>query len=76
MWNQYPSTFCFIILPVIMSRCKDETLGINFGNLIFSLPKKEKELIRKIEKLLYKINSTEAAIRFNEICLREGLLPK
>ena len=62
-----------------MSGCMDETLvenGISFGKLIYSLRKKEKKLVRNIEKLLYKYNSAETAIKFNEICLKEGLLPK
>ena len=36
----------------------------NFGNLLFPLPVQEKTLIRKLEKLTYKLN---AAIRYIDI---------
>ena len=29
-----------------------------------------------MERILYKINSAKTAVKFNEICLKEGLLPK
>ena len=49
---------------------------VNFGNILFSLPLEEKNLARKLEKLLYKLNAAEAAAVYNKICLQEGLLPK
>ena len=45
------------------------------GNLVFSLPAEEKNLARRLEKLLYKLNAAEAAVKYNRICLQEGLLP-
>ena len=48
----------------------------NFGNLLFPLPVQEKTLIRKLEKLTYKLNAAETAITFNTTCINEGLLPK
>ena len=48
---------------------------IDFGRLLFNLPTAEKNLIRKLEKLIYKQNAAETAITFNSTCLNEGLLP-
>ena len=48
----------------------------NFGEIIFPLPLEEKVLVRKLEKLYYKLNAAETAATFNKICLQEGLLPK
>ena len=47
---------------------------INIGLLLSELCPSEKSIVRKIEKQYYKINATEAAIIFNETCLKEGLL--
>ena len=47
----------------------------NFGEIIFPLPLEEKVLVRKLEKLYYKLNAAETAATFNKICLQEGLLP-
>ena len=49
---------------------------MSFGRLIHGFSGTEKQLIRKIEKLLYKYNSAVIAEKFNKICLNEGLLPK
>ena len=49
-----------------MSKSLDET-SVNFGRILYGLPKEIKKTFRNIEKLLYKINSVETAIIFNEI---------
>ena len=48
----------------------------NLGNLLFPLPYQEKHLIRRLEKSIYKLNSAETAVVFNQTCLQEGLLPR
>ena len=48
---------------------------MNIGNLLYPLPENIKGLIRKIEKEIYKLNGLETAVIFNQICLKEGLLP-
>ena len=47
-----------------------------FGHLLSTLPAEEKSTVRRIEKILYKINAAETAILFNTTCINEGLLPK
>ena len=60
-----------------MSRRLDETsVPQPFGQVIYGLPMEVKKISRKIEKLLYKYNSADTAIKFDEMCLKEGLLPK
>ena len=61
-----------------MSRCIDETSVPlqSFGSILYGLPTEIKKIIRNIEKLLYKLNSVETAIIFNQCCLKESLLPK
>ena len=44
----------------------------NFGNLVFSLPQEEKKIVRKLERLHYKLNAAEAAAIFNNIYLQGG----
>ena len=62
-----------------MSPESDETLTpvnrVNIGNLLFSLPLQERSLIRKLEKVYYKLNAAETAVTFNRTCINEGLLP-
>ena len=48
---------------------------MNIGQLLINLSDSEKKVIRKIEKINYKINGAEVAKIFNETCIREGLLP-
>ena len=75
-----PIFLCMSSLSVIMSnRELDETLAnttLNFGQLLFHLQPEEKKIVRKIEKVSYKINAADTAIVFNNTCLKEGLLPK
>ena len=62
-----------------MSNVLDETLANtseNFGQLLFHLNSEEKKIVRKIEKVIYKINAADTAIIFNNTCLKEGLLPE
>ena len=47
-----------------------------FGHLLSTLPVEEKSFVRRIEKILYKINAAETAVLFNTTCINEGLLPK
>ena len=47
----------------------------NLGHPLFSLPPKEKSLVRKLEKSLYKLNAAETAVTFDKICLKDGFLP-
>ena len=51
------------------------TLQMNFGQLIHPLPNFEKSIVRRIEKISYKINAAEVAILFNECCIKEGFYP-
>ena len=46
------------------------------GSLLSTLPAEEKIVIRRIEKILYKINAAETALLYNKTCIKEGLLPK
>ena len=64
--------------PAVPARTPSSTppVGSSFGDLIYHLPAEEKSLIRRIEKILYKINAAESAVAFNFTCLNEGLLPK
>ena len=76
--NPYPSTCCFITQTVTMNKSLFETSvpQLNFGEILFGHPMEVKRTARKIEKLLYKANSVSTAISFNEMCLKEGLLPR
>ena len=49
---------------------------MSFGFILNTRTNPERNIIRKIEKVYYKINSAEAAILFNKTCLNEGLLPR
>ena len=48
----------------------------SFGNLISTLPQEDKACCRKLENLRKKLINNEYAVVFNEICLRENLLPR
>ena len=75
----YINPFVLAVTQLTMRSDSRNVLSVNttsFGNLIFNLPPEEKSLVRKLEKLYYKLNSAEAAATFNKICLQEGLLPK
>ena len=47
----------------------------SYGELIHTLPVDAKQAIRRRESITKKLCSTELSITFNEICLRENLLP-
>ena len=49
---------------------------MTFGRLLHLLPQDERQIVRQLEKLAYKINAAETAIIFNETCIQEGLHPK
>ena len=47
----------------------------NYGEVINTLTEENKRLIRYMENTSRKIINTKQAITFNEICVRENLLP-
>ena len=47
----------------------------SYGELINTLPDEGKKLIRIRESTIKKIINAELSITFNEICIRENLLP-
>jgi len=49
---------------------------MNLGELIYNLDYNNKKLIRKIENLNKKLNNINNSIVFNELCIKEELLPK
>ena len=48
----------------------------SYGEIINILSFADKALLRKKENIIKKIINTDLSITFNEICLRENLLPK
>ena len=48
---------------------------VSYGKTISTLKREHKTLLRYRENTLKKIINAELAITFNEICLRENLLP-
>ena len=48
---------------------------MQIGNLLFPLQPEIRRIIRSYEKAIYKLNGIKTAILFNQVCLREGLLP-
>ena len=49
---------------------------MNFGNLLYNLQEEERSSVRKIEKVSKKLISAQYAVIFNNICIKENLLPK
>ena len=48
---------------------------MSYGEILFNLAPNTKTLLRKKENIMKKIINCESAITFNEICIRENLLP-
>ena len=48
----------------------------NLGELIFNLEEPIKYEIRKFEKCIIKLQKVELSFVFNDLCLRENILPK
>ena len=47
----------------------------NFSKFIKQLQAKTKTLVRKLERILIKLNRQNVPLSFNQTCLNEGLLP-
>ena len=47
-----------------------------FGHIIQELHHEAKSIIRQVERTSKKIVNAETAVKFNQICLKEELLPK
>ena len=47
----------------------------NLGQLLFPLPQETKNLIRRYERLSFKIVRKKCSLIYNQLCIREGLLP-
>ena len=47
----------------------------NLGQLLFPLPQETKNLIRRYERLSFKIVRKKCSLTYNQLCIREGLLP-
>ena len=54
----------------------DETRNTNLGVLLNQITTDQKSLVRKLEKLDQKIVNCSYAIKFNETCVKEDILPK
>ena len=52
------------------------TMTIGLGALISGLPASSKKLVRDFEKVSLKTVRAKCSVNFNEICLREKILPK
>ena len=48
---------------------------MDFGRLIFQLPQEQRQCIRKVENISKKLINANFAVIFNDICIRENLLP-
>ena len=48
----------------------------SFGQLLFSLTSDQRSTIRRLENESKKLNNAKHAVVFNELCIRENLLPK
>ena len=51
-------------------------MNLTIGQLLMNLNHDEKQVIRKLEKINYKINAAVVAKTFNQTCIKEGLLPR
>ena len=49
---------------------------MDFGNLLFNLQCEERTSVRKVESLNKKLITSQLAVIFNKICIKENLLPK
>ena len=48
---------------------------MNFGNLLYNVPGELKKLYRKLEGNQKKVIRAKWSIAFNNVCLRENILP-
>ena len=48
----------------------------SFGELLFTLSHDHRSIVRRLENETKKLNNTKHAVVFNDICIRENLLPK
>ena len=48
----------------------------SFGQLLYKVSAEQRELVRLLENDSKKLNNAENAVAFNDICIRENLLPK
>ena len=62
--------------------CIDETFckskikhSMDFGRPLFQLPQEHRKSVRKIENISKKLINANFAVIFNDICIRENLLP-
>ena len=46
------------------------------GQLLYPLPNESKNLVRRYERCSFKLVRKKCSLVFNQLCLREGLLPK
>ena len=46
------------------------------GQLLYPLSHETKNLVRRYERCSFKLVRKECSLVFNQLCLREGLLPK
>ena len=49
---------------------------MDFGSLIFNLQPEERSSIRTVEKISKKLITAEFAVIFNNVCLKENMVPK
>ena len=54
----------------------DETRNTNLGVLLNLITFGQKTLVRQLEKLDQKIVNCSYAVKFNETCIKEDILPK
>ena len=48
---------------------------MDFGRLLFQVPQEHRKSVRKIENISKKLINANFAVIFNDICIRENLLP-
>ena len=48
---------------------------MNFGALLHQLPEEQRRTVRKIENISKKLINCNFAVVFNDICIKENLLP-
>ena len=62
-------------LRCMMAYEKSESTRSNFGKFIYQFQPKTKTLIRKLDRILIKLDWQNVYILFNQTCLNERLLP-
>ena len=48
----------------------------SFGELLFTLSHDQRRIVRRLESETKKLSNTKHAVVFNDLCIRENLLPK